>query len=257
MPKFKSKEDFCKQTNIRGEINKELVEFAYKNLNHIPSKGNENYERMISGLIVLTFKHSYNAYTKDMQDVRMSIRDTILDYGKFRHRDYKTTKDYLDAKREHLRSFIGHVGDGAFMEYPVYFDYGFNTYIGKRFFSNYNLTILDVSIVKIGDNVMCGSNVSILTPSHPTDPTLRSGLQNGLPVTIGNNVWLGAGSTVLPGVTIGDGCVIGAGCVVNKDIPANSIVVGVPGRVVKTMDPRDPDFDVHACLEQYGMALIK
>ncbi|RLV94888.1 hypothetical protein JA1_001422 [Spathaspora sp. JA1] len=251
MPKFESKEDFCKQSNIRGEINKELVEFAYKNLKNIPLKqGDENYERMISGLV-------YNAYNKELEDCRMRIRDTILDYEKFRHRDYKTTQDYINAKREHLSSFIGHVGENAFMEYPAYFDYGFNTYLGKGFYSNYNLTILDVSIVRIGDNVMCGPNVSILTPTHPVDPTLRSsGLENALPVTIGNNVWLGAGSTVLPGVTIGDGCVIGAGCVVNKDIPANSVVVGVPGRVVKTMDPRDPSFDVHACLEQYGMGLI-
>ncbi|KAG7665752.1 uncharacterized protein J8A68_000772 [[Candida] subhashii] len=251
MPKFTSKEDFCKQSNVRAELDKELIQFAYDNLNNLPlKKGDENYERMISGMI-------YNAYQKELEDTRMLIRDSILDYGNFRRRDYKTTKEFYDAKLEHLRSFIGHVGKDSFMEYPVYFDYGFNTYFGDQFYSNYNLTILDVSVVKIGNRVMCGPNVSILTATHPTDPTLRDQLlENALPITIGNTVWLGAGSTVLPGVTIGDNCVIAAGAVVNKDIPPNSIAVGIPARVVKTMDPVDPDFDVHTVLREYGMDLI-
>ncbi|EGW34881.1 uncharacterized protein SPAPADRAFT_58007 [Spathaspora passalidarum NRRL Y-27907] len=250
MPKFESKEDFCNQTNMKDEINKELVEFAYKKLNIPLEHGDQNYERMISGLV-------YNFFNQELADARTFARDYILDYEKIRRRDYNSFLEYIFAKREHLAKFIGHVPEEILIEYPVHFDYGFNTYFGKRFYSNYNLTILDASVVKIGDNVMCGPNVTITTATHALDPTLRAnGLENALPVAIGNNVWLGAGSQVLPGVTIGDGCVIAAGAIVNKDIPENSVVVGVPGRVVKTLEPFDPNFDVQTLLQEYGMGFI-
>ncbi|EDK44517.1 hypothetical protein PVL30_003543 [Lodderomyces elongisporus] len=253
MPQFKDKQDFCKQTNVKAERNEELIKFAKNNLNHIPFTDEaafENYDRMISGML-------YNPMQVDLEKSRMNLRDTLLDYGNFRCRDYKTTKEFANAKREYLKKFIGHVGEGTFMEYPMYFDYGFNTYLGENFYSNFNLTILDCSVVKIGNNVMCGTGVSLLTPSHPIDPTLRhSYLENALPITIGDNCWLGSNCTVLGGVTIGEGSVIAAGAVVNRDIPPNSLVVGVPGRVVKTMEPRDPDFDVHKTLKEYGMDYI-
>lgn len=252
MPQFKDKEDFCKQTNVRPEKDQELIKFAYEHLDHLPFDRNdkeayENYERMISGMI-------YNDRQKDLFEIRCKCRDFMLDYGDFRARNYKTLEDYQLAKTNHLKKFIGHVGDGTYMEYPIYFDYGFNTYLGENFYSNYNLIILDVSIVKIGDNVMCGPNVSILTPSHPIDPTLRyEYLENALPITIGNGVWLGGGCTILGGVTVGDGSVVAAGAVVNKDVPPNTVVAGVPAKVIKTMDPRDPNFDIQAELKKYGM----
>ncbi|CAK9439262.1 uncharacterized protein LODBEIA_P34700 [Lodderomyces beijingensis] len=255
MPTFRDKADFCKQANVKAEVDEELVKFAVENLNHLPfTRDNkdafENYSRMISGML-------YNAMQKELEESRMSVRDEILDYGKFRCRDYKSTSEYCDAKRAFLERFIGHVGENTFMEYPVYFDYGFNTFLGKNFYSNYNLTILDCSIVRIGDNVMCGTGVSLLTPSHPIDPTLKHAyLENASAITIGDNCWLGSNCSVLAGVTVGEGCVLAAGCVVNKDVPPNSLVVGVPGRVVKTMEPRDPDFDVHKVLKEYGMDYI-
>ncbi|KAI3406136.1 hypothetical protein KGF56_000978 [Candida oxycetoniae] len=256
MPVFASKEDFCKQVNVRIGKDNELIQFAKDNLNHLPftledKNAFENYERMISGML-------YNPGQKDLELARMRLRDYLLDYGNFRFRDYKSSKEYQDAKRDFLKTFIGHVGEGTFMEYPIYFDYGFNTYLGKNFYSNYNLTILDCSIVRIGDNVMCGTGVSILTPTHPIDPTLRNhALENAFAVTIGNNCWLGSNCTVVGGVTIGDGCVIAAGCVVTKNVPANSLVAGVPGRVVKTMEPRDAEFDVDEILRRYGMDTIE
>ena len=255
MPTFKDKEDFVKQTNVRAEKNQELIKFARDNLNHLPFTEKdggawENYERMISGML-------YNCLQKELETTRMSCRDYMLDYGSFRTRDYKTTQEFLDAKYKHLESFIGHVGKNAFMEYPIYFDYGFNTYLGDNFYSNYNLTILDVSIVRIGNNVKCGPNVSILTPTHPVDPTLRyDQLDNALPVTVGNGVWLCGSCTILGGVTVGDGSIVAAGAVVNKDVPPNTVVAGVPARVVKQLEPRDPNFDTMAVLKQYGMGYI-
>ncbi|KAL6453028.1 at Sophorolipid acetyltransferase [Candida maltosa Xu316] len=256
MPDFKDKQDFCKQTNIKPSKNHNLIKFAHDNLQNLPFKPTdtdawENYDRMISGMF-------YNCWQKDLYECRVRSRDYMLDYSDFRSRDYPSIDEFQAAKTAHLKKFIGHVPDDVYMEFPIYFDYGFNTYLGKNFYSNFNLTILDVSVVKIGDNVMCGPNVSILTPSHPTDPTLRgAALENALPITIGDNVWLGGGCTVLAGVTVGDGCVVAAGAVVNKDVPPNSVVAGVPAKVVKSMEPRNPDFDVHKVLEEYGMEYIK
>ncbi|CAI5758170.1 unnamed protein product [Candida verbasci] len=257
MPTFKDKQDFCNQTKVASEKNYELIEFAKNNLNNLPFTPEdgekwENYERMISGML-------YNCMQKELEIVRMNVRDLILDYGNFRTGDYKSIPEFYQARTDFLKKFIGHVGEDTFMEYPARFDYGFNTYLGKRFYSNYNLTILDVAIVRIGDYCMCGPNVSIVTPCHPLNPSLRwdPPLENALPITIGDNVWLCADCTIIGGVTIGDGCVIAAGSVVTKDIPANSLVAGVPGRVIKQLEPRDPSFNIHETIQKYGMGYIE
>jgi maltose O-acetyltransferase len=106
--------------------------------------------------------------------------------------------------------------------------------IGARTFVNYNLTALDVARITIGEDCQIGPNVQLLTPTHPVEPQpRRDKLEAALPIVIGNNVWLGGGAIVCPGVTIGDNAVIGAGAVVTKDVPANVVAVGNPARPVR------------------------
>ena len=129
---------------------------------------------------------------------------------------------------------------------PIFFDYGINTKLGKNFYANFNTTILDVCPVTIGDNVMLGTNVSLLTPIHPLkwrerNPKVMPGgkiivLEYGKPITIGDNCWLASNVTVVGGVKIGSGCVIGAGSVVTRDIPADSFAAGNPCKVIKKID---------------------
>ena len=115
-------------------------------------------------------------------------------------------------------------------------DYGYNIEFGKNFYANHNLTILDVNKVTFGDNVMCGPNVQIYTAGHPLDATERiSGLEFGLPITIGNNVWIGGGAIILPNITVGDDVVIAAGSVVTKDIPTKVVIGGNPAKIIKKL----------------------
>ena len=112
-------------------------------------------------------------------------------------------------------------------------DYGYNINIGKGFYANFNCVILDTCRVEIGDNVLFGPNVQVYTASHPTDPKARLDMiEFALPVIIGNNVWVGGGAIICPGVTIGNNVTIGAGSIVTKDIPENSIAVGNPCKVI-------------------------
>ena len=129
---------------------------------------------------------------------------------------------------------LGQADADTFINQPFYCDYGEQIRVGKRFFANFCLTILDEAAVTFGDDCFVGPNVSIYTACHSTNPVERNTRQEwAKPVTIGNNVWIGGSVTILAGVTIGDNCTIGAGSVVTRDIPANSIAVGNPARVVK------------------------
>lgn len=120
------------------------------------------------------------------------------------------------------------------IEQPFFCDYGYNIEIGENFYANVNCVILDEAKVKFGDNVFIAPNCGFYTAGHPFDvPQRNLGLEYARPITIGNNVWIGAQVCVLPGVTIGDNCVIGAGSVVNKDIPGGSLAVGNPCRVIR------------------------
>lgn len=132
-----------------------------------------------------------------------------------------------------LRERLGGVGEGALLRPPFYCDYGTNIHLGKNVFLNYNCVILDVVRVTIGEETRIGPNVQIYTPDHPRDAALRrSGLESGVPVTIGSNVWIGGGAIILPGVTIGDDAIVGAGSVVTRDVPAGATVAGNPARAV-------------------------
>lgn len=154
-----------------------------------------------------------------------------------------TTEEQSDYRRQLLRELLGSCGERIHMEPPVHFDFGCNTYIGERFYANFDCIILDVAKVTIGDGVMFGPRVSIFTAGHPIDPVIRGeALQYGYPVTIGNNVWIGGNTVVNPGVTIGDNTVIGSGSVVTKDIPPNVVAAGVPCRVIRPITEEDRVF---------------
>ncbi|MGX1135406.1 maltose O-acetyltransferase [Streptomyces glaucescens] len=140
------------------------------------------------------------------------------------------------AARPLLAELLGAVGADVEVRPPLYVDYGTNISIGARTFVNYNLTALDVAAITIGEDCQIGPNVQLLTPTHPLEPQpRRDKLEAARPITIGDNVWLGGGAIVLPGVSIGDNSVVGAGAVVTKDVPANVVVVGNPARPVREL----------------------
>ena len=123
------------------------------------------------------------------------------------------------------------VGEGTLVRAPFHCDYGFNIKLGRDVFLNFNCVILDGTQVTIGDMTKIGPGVQILTADHPRDPAVRAqGLEFGRPVTIGKNVWIGAGALIMPGVTIGDDAIVGAGSVVTRDVPAGVTVMGNPAK---------------------------
>lgn len=135
-----------------------------------------------------------------------------------------------------LADLIGDLGEGAFIKPPLYVDYGDFITLGPRVFANYGLVALDVAPITIGADSQLGPNVQLLTPIHPIDPApRRAKLEAAKPITLGENVWLGGGVIVCPGVTIGDNTVVGAGSVVTRDLPANVVAVGNPARVIRTI----------------------
>lgn len=133
-----------------------------------------------------------------------------------------------------LAELLGSLGEDAFVKPPLYVDYGEHISIGARTFINYNLTALDVAPITIGTDCQLGPCIQLLTPTHPIEPQpRRDRLEAARPITIGDNVWLGGGVIVCPGVTIGDNSVVGAGSLVSRDVPANVLAVGSPARVLR------------------------
>ena len=130
--------------------------------------------------------------------------------------------------------------ENAFVNPPFYCDYGHNIEVGKNAFINYNCTIIDVGKVVIGDNCQIAPNVSIYTAGHPVHPATRNtAYEYGIDITIGNNVWIGGNTVIMPGVRIGDNAVIGAGSIVTKDIPAWTVAAGNPCRVIRKITEAD------------------
>ena len=141
-----------------------------------------------------------------------------------------------DERMAILRELLGEVGDGVVIKPPLFMDYGYQTTIGAGTFINSGAVILDVGRVVIGADVQIGPNVQLLTPTHPLEPELRrSGAEAAEPITIGDNVWLGGGVIVCPGVTIGRDTVVGAGAVVTRDLPPGVLAVGNPARVIRQL----------------------
>jgi maltose O-acetyltransferase len=148
-----------------------------------------------------------------------------------------TTARQRPLRRQLLETLLGAIGEDTEIRPPLYVDYGTHLTIGARCFANFGLVALDVAAISIGDDVQIGPNVQLLTPTHPVEPEPRRQKWEGAqPIVIGDNVWLGGGAIVLPGVTIGENTVVGAGSVVTRDLPANVVAVGNPARVVRSLE---------------------
>lgn len=146
----------------------------------------------------------------------------------------------IDEREERviiLKELFGGTGDHIYIEPTFKCDYGCNIYVGDNFYANFDVVILDVAEVRIGDNCMIAPQVAIYTATHPIDPELRnSGRELGKPVTIGNNCWIGGHATINPGVTLGNNVVVASGAVVTKSFPDNVVIGGNPAKVIKDIE---------------------
>lgn len=183
-------------------------------------------EKMISG-------KPYLAFEKELSNERHHAKVLVHDFNNL-HPNEKEKRNNI------IKELLGKTGDNFYIEPPFRCDYGYNIEIGDNFYTNYNCVILDCAKVKIGNNVLLAPNVGIYTAGHPIHYEFRNtGYEYAFPITIGDNVWVGANTVINPGVTIGDNCVIGSGSVVTKDIPANSIAVGNPCKVIREITDED------------------
>ncbi|MBR1910889.1 MAG: bifunctional 4-hydroxy-2-oxoglutarate aldolase/2-dehydro-3-deoxy-phosphogluconate aldolase [Treponema sp.] len=153
--------------------------------------------------------------------------------------DYNQSHEGDSVRREILEKLFPECGKNLYLQGPIQFDYGYNTFFGDNCYANFNFIVLDVCPVKIGNNCFFGPNCSLVPPLHPLVARERRNFEYGKPITIGNGCWISSGVTVCGGVTIGDGCVIGAGSVVTHDIPAGSFAAGNPCRVIRPLSEDD------------------
>jgi maltose O-acetyltransferase len=174
-------------------------------------------EKMIAGEL-------YRASDPELAAARLRAQELLVRYNASVPAD-------AAARESLLRELFGAVGDAPTVMPRFSCDYGFNIRAGRNLFVNFDCVFLDVAPITIGDDVQIAPVVQLLTATHPLDPAVRrSGLEGGKPIRIGNNVWIGGGAIVLPGVAVGDDAVIGAGSVVTRDVPAGVVVVGNPAR---------------------------
>lgn len=188
------------------------------------------YERMINGLL-------YDPLDQEVIKDQVCWQNRLWEFNQLRPADY-------DAKTAYMKEVFAECGDGNYIELPFHANWGgHNTHWGSGIYANSNLTLVDDGHIYIGDKVMFGPNVTVVTAAHPVEPGLRArGLQYNKDVYIGENAWIGAGAVILPGVHIGRNAVIGAGSIVTADIPDNSVAVGNPCRVMREAGQRDREF---------------
>ena len=172
----------------------------------------------------------YNAADKELVKERKDCRLLLQQINRL-DENAKQERDQL------LRKLLKNSSKGLWIEPPFYCDYGYNIHTGKNVFFNFNCCILDVMPVTIGNDVLFGPNVQIYTATHPLDAkTRKTWLEFAKPISIGNDVWVGGGAIICPGVSIGNGVVIGAGAVVTKSVPDNKFVGGNPARIIREID---------------------
>lgn len=186
-------------------------------------------ERMLANL-------PYKAWMDGLSEERLENKKRIFKYNNMDPGD-------VAGKDKLIKEILGKTGKEINVEAPFHCDYGYNIEVGENFFANYNLVIFDVGKVKIGDNAQIAPNVAIYTAGHPIHPDSRNtGYEYGIDITIGDNVWIGGNTCIMPGVTIGNNVVIGGGSVVTKDLPDNVIAVGNPCRIVREITEDDRDY---------------
>ena len=183
-------------------------------------------EKMVAGL-------PYQANAEDGPAQRQRAKRLV-------YRLNNLPPEAVEERMAILRELLGRMGEGCWIEPPFRCDYGSNIFLGAKFYANYNLTILDCAAVTIGDNVFLGPGVGIYTAGHPLDAALRrEGWEDAHPITIGDDVWIGGGAVLLPGVTVGSGSVVGAGSVVTRDVPPGVVAAGNPCRVLRPIGEPD------------------
>ena len=175
----------------------------------------------------------YKSTEEELKSELMRCKNLCAEYNRL-------MPSQSEERKALLKKILGKTGENFWIEQSFWCDYGYNIEIGDNFFANVNLVILDGAKVRIGNNAFIAPNVGIYTAGHPFDVKQRNeGLEYAFPVTIGDNVWIGAQACILPGVTIGDNTVIAGGSVVTKDIPANVIAAGNPCRVIREITEAD------------------
>lgn len=188
----------------------------------------DNQTRRDKGMAYITDEAVWNEM--------LSVRKLIQQYNTMDVCD-------LDGLQNLIGKIFGKVGKNCCVNPPFHCDYGSHISVGDNFFANYNCVILDVASVEIGNNVFFAPNVAVYTAGHPVHPQARNSMyEYGMPIKIGNNVWVGGNTVILPNVTIGDNSVIGAGSVVTKDIPPNVIATGNPCRVIREITDEDKKY---------------
>lgn len=191
---------------------------------------NELTRRILGGKL-------YFCGSEDLMTEQVTYLDKVFEYNSLR-------PSQAVEKTRLLKEMFAEIGDNCYIETPFHANWGGKyVHFGSQVYANFNLVLVDDCEIFVGDKVMFGPNVTLATGTHPIDPDLRSKVaQYNLPIHVGNNVWVGAGSIILPGVTIGDNSVIGAGSVVTKDIPPNVVALGTPCRVLREIDERDRQY---------------
>ena len=181
-------------------------------------------ERIASGRLFTDMREG-------LPEERLSAKERMYDFN-------HTRPTEIARRQELMKEMFGAVGEHCWIEPPIFFCYGTNVFLGDGVYANFNLSLVDDYQIIIGNRVMFGPNVTIAVTGHPIDPA-RRGYMYALPVTVGDNVWVGAGAVICPGVTIGENTVIGAGSIVTKDIPANVVAAGNPCKVLREINERD------------------
>ncbi|KDN64386.1 putative galactoside O-acetyltransferase [Colletotrichum sublineola] len=211
----------------------------------------EDYEKMISGML-------YSCMAPELVESRNRARRLAQRFNTYVPDETASADQVANTRVGMIKELFGKIGEDVYIEPSLQVDYGCNITVGDRFYANFKYVppapseppvlcarslgcvILDCAHVTIGDRVFFATGVSLITATHETGlQSRRDNIEYAEPITIGDDCWIGANVTVLPGVKIGKGCTIGAGALVSKDIPDYSVAVGVPAKVIKKVDPVD------------------